>query len=95
MAKKTFDGGKFLDECSVDIKLSTGVEMTVREVMPEVMAEISKMEEAAEQGADQLKAILGKICGVDASKFDGIGMVEAKGAVDFLLESLFDMKPQS
>jgi hypothetical protein len=69
--------------------------MTVREVMPEVMAEISKMEAAEDQDADTLKAILGKICGVDASKFDGIGMVEAKGAVDFLLESLFDMKPQS
>jgi hypothetical protein len=95
MSKKTFDGGKFLDASAVDVILSTGVTFSVREVMPEVMAEISKMESAEDQDAETMKAILGKLCGVDASEFAGIGMVEAKGAMDFLLESLFDMKPQT
>jgi len=92
---KVFKGNSFLDDRAVKLELSNGAVKTVREVMPEVMVEISKMEESTEQDSDTMKNILGKICDCDGSEFDGIGMVEIKGAVDFLLESLFDMKPQS
>lgn len=92
---KVFNGSKFLDDGAVELKLSNGTEVTVKEVMPEVMVEISKLEEIDEKDSDSMKKILGKICNIEASKFDNIGMVEMKGAVDFLLENLFDMKPQS
>lgn len=91
---KVFNGNEFLSKRAVELKLSNGKSFTIREVMPDVMAEIAKMETEEGQDASSIKKVLAKICNASPDDFDDIGMVETKGAVDFLLESLFDMKPQ-
>jgi len=94
---KVFEGGAFLDSRAVELKLSDGASYTVREIMPETMAKISKLEtaEGSEQDSQAMQKVLAQICNVTPDKFNKIGMVEIKGAVDFLLASLFDMKPQT
>ena len=93
---KVFNGNEFLDKHAVELSLSNGKKFTVREIMPNVMAEIGKMEsESTGEDSGHVKKVLGMICETDPSDFDGIGMVETKGAVDFLLANLFDMKPQA
>lgn len=92
---KIFEGTKFLDDRAVTLNLSNGKHYDVREVMPEVMADISKLEKEGNENANAMREILSKITSVEPKELKDLGMVEMKGAVDFLLESLFDMKPQN
>jgi len=92
---KVFDGSKFLNDRAVEIQLSNGKTFTVKEVMPETMEEVARMEKSESENEGSPAKVLATICKVPVSEFDGVGIVEMKGAIDFLLESLFDTKPQS
>ena len=92
---RVFNGEQFLKENAVEIKLSNGKSFTVTEIMPSTMEKVGEMEKAEDQDANTVKKILAEICSVPMETFDEIGIVETKGAVDFLLENLFDMKQPS
>jgi hypothetical protein len=87
---KVFNGNKFLESKAVQVTLSNGKEFTVREIPTEVMDEISTMGDNAK--SEDLKTSIAKACGVDAGLFSNIGIVELRGLLDFLFESLFTLK---
>ena len=94
---RVFDGGKFLSDRAVEIKLSNGKSFEVKEVMPETMEAVAQMEmqEAAGESQGSPAKVLSTICNVPQEEFNGVGMVEMKGAIDFLLENLFGTKQQN
>lgn len=87
---QVFNGKNFLDKKAVDVTLSNDKAFVVREIPTEVMDALSEMGE--ESTGKELKANIAKACGVDESTFDGVGIVELRGLLDFLFDSLFGSK---
>lgn len=90
---KVFNGNKFLDAHQVTLELSNGYKAVVREIPADVMDALSKTEkESTESQSKQLREMMAQICGGESEDFDGLGIIEMRGAIDFLFENLFDMK---
>lgn len=87
---KVFDGKKFLESRQVKIALSNGAVATVQEIEQKYLDAFSKIGEEAE--FKDVKELAAKIMALPIEKLDGIGIVELRGAIDFLFESLFGSK---
>lgn len=87
---KMFDGGKFLQEHACQVKFSNGLVAEVTEVQPVVLEEMQKLGD--ESKAEDTYMVAAKVLGCERKSLDGVGMVELRGALDFLFGSLFPQK---
>lgn len=87
---KVFNGTEFLDAKSVQVKLTNGKEFVVREIPIESMDELSKLTD--ESSSSIVRDTIAKACSVPKTHFAGIGIVELRGVIDFLLENLLSTK---
>ena len=87
----TFNGNKFLDDHACTIQLSNGKEYVVRELPNGVMKEIDDLPDDASD--TQLTVVFARFLGADdPSDVADIGVVETKGAINFLAENLLGSK---
>lgn len=87
---KVFSGKDFLAQRSVKIDLSNGTVATVSELSDDaltVMDELGKKEDASPK---EIRRVVAKMLGKEASALEGIGVVELRGVMDFLSKSLFE-----
>jgi hypothetical protein len=86
----TFNGKEFLASKKVKVDLSNGQSFEVCEISQETMDELDQLGDDASKVT--LKDQLAKLCGVDKSAFEGVGVVELRGVMDFLSDSLLGLK---
>lgn len=89
---QVFDGKAFMEEKSVEIKLTNGFTTVVAELTDE---QLSKMEELGKEfddkdgGVGVARKMVANLLNTDPDKLKGVGMVELRGVMDFLTERLF------
>jgi hypothetical protein len=92
MAMKAFNGGKFLEEKSASITFSNGKTAVVCEIKDETMTLMDTLGKDERTGALPIREVVASMCGFTVEDLASIGLVELKGALDFLSESLFSSK---
>jgi hypothetical protein len=85
---KVFNGGEFLKAKATKINFSNGVVADVGELSDAGMVALDSLGDAG-KGIKDIRETVGTICGVDAKELKNIGIVELRGVMDFLSESLF------
>jgi hypothetical protein len=89
---KVFNGSKFLDAHQVTMEFSNGFKAVVREIPTEVMDALAKQQTENEDVGNTMRGLMAKVCNAEVSDFADLGIIELRGAMDFLLENMFDMK---
>ena len=85
---KVFDGKSFLAQRETVINFSNGVVGNVSELSDGAMKALDTLNEE-DTGVDKIREVVATIVGVEAGKLKDIGVVELRGAMDFLSENLF------
>lgn len=88
---KEFNGLDFLKSKAVKLTLSNNLSVEVSEISDFAMDKLSKLEEE-NAGVGEIKAAFAEICNISVEQLKTIGIVELRGALDFLTESLFATK---
>jgi len=83
---KTFCGKQYLQENAVSIELSNGLKFIVEEIPQGLLTELAEVPDDATDA--QILGLLAKFLGTEASNLQGIGLLETKGAIDFLANNL-------
>ena len=86
---KVFSGKEFLANKAVKVDFTNGVVATVNEISDKAMASMESLGKNDESGLKEIREVVALMCGEDASKLAGIGIVELRGVMDFLSENLF------
>lgn len=87
---KVFNGKKFLESRQVTLELSNGTVAKVAEIDQKHLEEFGKLGDESE--FKDVKRLAAKIMSLPVEKLEGIGIVEMRGAIDFLFENLFGSK---
>jgi hypothetical protein len=84
---KVFNGSKLLEDKGVSITFSNGKTAVVTEISDETLELINNLTDKS--GAAPMRSIVESMCKFEEGALAAIGLVELKGAMDFLSESLF------
>lgn len=87
---KVFDGNEFLKNATIELKLSNGKTFMVNELPHGIVKELDALPEDADETA--ILGILAKFLNIDPVELVGIGLIETKGALDFLFDNLLGSK---
>ncbi len=87
---KVFEGKQFLKDNGVTMKLSNGKEFKVEELPQGILTELSELPDDATD--IQIVEMLAKFMSVEPEMLEGIGLIETKGALDFLADNLLASK---
>lgn len=87
---KVFNGKEFLEQKAAQLDLSNGLTVTVTDIDDAVMDKLSEFESNSNVKVSELKTIFAQICGCDVKELSNVGIVELRGALDFLTGSLFN-----
>jgi hypothetical protein len=85
---KVFNGGEFLNQRETKIDFSNGIVASVKELSDDGMKALDSLSDAG-KGIDDIRATVATICGRKPSDLKDVGIVELRGVMDFLSESLF------
>jgi hypothetical protein len=85
---KVFNGGEFLKSKSTKINFSNGIVADVGELSDAGMKALDSLGEAG-KGIEDIRQCVGTICGKKPEELKDVGIVELRGVMDFLSESLF------
>jgi len=86
---KVFDGKKFLDSKMVTVNFSNGVIGQVTEISDAQMAVLDSLGNTENTGVEFIRDAVAKLVNVKGEDIKQIGIVELRGVMDFLSESLF------
>jgi len=87
---KVFNGGEFLKEKAVEIVFSNGKSAKVSELTDETLALMETLGD--KKGTEPIREVIASVCKLPVEELKDLGLVELKGALDFLSESLFSSK---
>ncbi len=85
---KVFNGGEFLKQKATKINFSNGIVADVGELSDEGMKALDSLGDA-DKGIADIRKCVALICGKEPKDLSTIGIVELRGVMDFLSESLF------
>jgi hypothetical protein len=85
---KVFNGGEFLKSKSTKINFSNGIVADVGELTDAGMKALDSLGEPG-KGIEDIRQCVATICGKDVKDMKTVGIVELRGVMDFLSESLF------
>jgi len=86
---KVFNGKEFMAQKSCTINLSNGVVATVSEVSDKTMKAMDELGKNEDSGINEIRTVVALMLGKKPEDLSDIGIVELRGAMDFLSESLF------
>lgn len=87
MAMKAFNGNDFLATKSASVTFSNGKTVVVREISDETLTLMDTLGD--KKGTEPIREVIASMCKFKVEELQDIGLVELKGALDFLSESLF------
>ena len=86
---KVFDGKSFLAQRETTVTFSNGVTGTVSELNDGAMKALDALGKDEDTSVVKIREVVAKIVGCPSEKLDDVGVVELRGAMDFLSENLF------
>lgn len=84
---RAFNGKDFLSEKAASITFSNGKTAVVSELSDETLALMDTLGD--KKGTEPIREVIASMCKFEVAELSSIGLVELKGALDFLSESLF------
>jgi hypothetical protein len=86
---KVFNGPDFLAKQTVSLTLSNGVTAKISELSDGTMKAMETLGKNEDAGIQEIRAIVATICNKKVEELKEVGIVELRGAMDFLSENLF------
>lgn len=84
-----FNGKDFLATKAAEIEFSNGLKVTVCEVNDEQMEMLSALGSEEAPTSDSVRKAVAALVGTEAEALKNVGLIELRGAMDFLTERLF------
>ena len=86
---EVFDGGKFLESKATKLVFSNGTEVTVTDITDVQMKKMDELGKDENPSTESVREVAAAMMNIDVTQISTVGIVELRGAMDFLTERLF------